>query len=403
MENLELVIIMANFLDFTNTEIAFANKTDQELKETLRLFKLMNNPNLVKIGSSVALLLAKLKLPILDPIIKATIFKQFCGGTNLLDCQSTIDRLYKNKTFSILDYGAEAKDSERDFELTLSEILRVVQFAAANASVPVISLKISSLARNAFLEKWQGKNPLESTEEAELAKIRKRLNRIMHLASDMGVGVFIDAEESWVQEAMDTLVDELMEAYNKKRVVVYNTYQMYRKDRLDVLKRSFEKAQSRNFYLGAKIVRGAYMEKERQKAESLNLPSPIHDSKLEVDEAFDQAIAYCIEHYNRISFCNASHNANSALAMAKMITDKSIPRNHSHLNFCQLLGMSDNITFNLAFHGFNVAKYVPYGPIQEVMPFLIRRAQENTSITGDVGRELGMIRDEVIRRGIKNS
>lgn len=391
---------MANYLDFTNTEIAFANKTDQELKETLRLFKLMNNPNLVKIGSTVALLLARLKLPLLDPIIRATIFKQFCGGTNLLDCQTTIDRLYKNKTFSILDYGAEAKDSEKDFELTLSEILRVVQFAAANASVPVISIKISSLARNGLLEKWQGKNSLDNTEELELSKVRKRLNRILHFASDMGVGVFIDAEESWVQDAMDTLVDELMESYNKKRVVVYNTFQMYRTDRLDFLKKSFEKAQAKNYYLGAKIVRGAYMDKERQKAESAGIPSPIHEDKAATDQAFNSAIEFCVDHYNRISSCNASHNAASAMAMAKMITDKLIPRNHSHLNFCQLLGMSDNITFNLAYHGFNVAKYVPYGPIQEVIPFLIRRAQENTSITGDVGRELSMIREEANRRGL---
>lgn len=394
---------MANYLDFTNTEIAFANKTDQELKETQRLFRLMNNHNLVKVGSSVALLLSKLKLPLLDPIIKATIFKQFCGGTNLLDCQTTIDRLYKNKTFSILDYGVEAKDSEKDFELVLSELLRVVQFAAANASVPVISLKISALARNALLEKWQGKNNLEPQEEAELVKIRKRLNRIMHFASDMGVGVFIDAEETWVQDAMDTLVDELMESYNKKRVVVYNTFQMYRTDRLDFLKKSFEKAQARNYYLGAKIVRGAYMEKERQRAEDLKLPSPIHEDKEATDASFDAAITFCVEHYNRISSCNASHHAGSAMAMAKQITDKLIPRNHSHLNFCQLLGMSDNITFNLAYHGFNVAKYVPYGPIQEVIPFLIRRAQENMSITGDIGRELSMIKEEVNRRGLNKT
>lgn len=392
---------MANALDFSNTEIAFAGKTDQELKETLRLFKLMKNPNLVKLGSGLAMLMVRLKLPLLDPLIKATVFRQFCGGTNLLDCQTTIDRLYKNKTFSVLDYGAEAKDSEKDFDHTLNEILKTVQFAAANASVPVVSLKISSLARNAFLEKWQGKNPLDTSEEAELAKIRKRLNRILHLASDMGVGVFIDAEESWVQDAMDTLVEELMEAYNKKKVVAYNTYQMYRTDRLEVLKKAFEKAQNRNYYLGAKLVRGAYMEKERKRAADRAYPSPIHATKEETDEAFNQAIRFCIEHYNRISSCNASHNMDSCQLMAKLITDKLIPRNHSHLNFCQLLGMSDNITFNLAYHGFNVAKYVPYGPIVEVVPFLIRRAEENTSITGEVGRELALIREEVARRGMK--
>lgn len=392
---------MANSLDFSNTEIAFASKTDQELRETLRLFKLMKNPNLVKLGSGLAMLMVRLKLPLLDPLIKATVFRQFCGGTNLLDCQTTIDRLYKNKTFSVLDYGAEAKDSEKDFDHTLNEILKTVQFAAANASVPVVSLKISSLARNAFLEKWQGKNPLDQAEEAELTKIRKRLNRILHLASDMGVGVFIDAEESWVQEAMDTLVEELMEAYNKKKVVAYNTYQMYRTDRLEVLKKAFEKAQNRNYYLGAKIVRGAYMEKERKRAADQGYPTPIYATKEETDEAFNGAIRFCVEHYNRISSCNASHNLESCMLMASLITDKLIPRNHSHLNFCQLLGMSDNITFNLAHHGFNVAKYVPYGPIFEVIPFLIRRAEENTSITGEVGRELTLIRDEVSRRGMK--
>lgn len=392
---------MANSLDFSNTEIAFASKTDQELRETLRLFKLMKNPNLVKLGSGLAMLMVRLKLPLLDPLIKATVFRQFCGGTNLLDCQTTIDRLYKNKTFSVLDYGAEAKDSEKDFDHTLNEILKTVQFAAANASVPVVSLKISSLARNAFLEKWQGKNPLDQAEEAELTKIRKRLNRILHLASDMGVGVFIDAEESWVQEAMDTLVEELMEAYNKKKVVAYNTYQMYRTDRLEVLKKAFEKAQNRNYYLGAKIVRGAYMEKERKRAAEQGYPTPIYATKEETDEAFNGAIRFCVEHYNRISSCNASHNLESCMLMASLITDKLIPRNHSHLNFCQLLGMSDNITFNLAHHGFNVAKYVPYGPIFEVIPFLIRRAEENTSITGEVGRELTLIRDEVSRRGMK--
>lgn len=392
---------MANSLDFSNTEIAFASKTDQELKETLRLFKLMKNPNLVKLGSGLAMLMVRLKLPLLDPLIKATVFRQFCGGTNLLDCQTTIDRLYKNKTFSVLDYGAEAKDSEKDFDHTLNEILKTVQFAAANASVPVVSLKISSLARNAFLEKWQGKNPLDQAEEAELAKIRKRLNRILHLASDMGVGVFIDAEESWVQDAMDTLVEELMETYNKKKVVAYNTYQMYRTDRLEVLKKAFEKAQNRNYYLGAKIVRGAYMEKERKRAADQGYPTPIYATKEETDEAFNEAIRFCVEHYNRISSCNASHNLESCMLMATLITEKLIPRNHSHLNFCQLLGMSDNITFNLAYHGFNVAKYVPYGPIVEVIPFLIRRAEENTSITGEVGRELALIREEVNRRGMK--
>ncbi|MEP7320790.1 MAG: proline dehydrogenase family protein [Saprospiraceae bacterium] len=385
-------------LDFNNTEIAFGHKSDQELRETYRLFKIMNSPNLVKIGSGFTMLLNKLKLPVLDPLIKATIFKQFCGGINLLDCQRTIDRLYKNKTLSILDYGAEAKDSEKDFDATLSELIKAVQFGAANASVPVISLKISSIARNELLEKWKGSQPLEPFEEAELDKVKKRMHKVVHLASDMGVAVFVDAEESWVQDAMDTLVEEMMESYNKRKVVVYNTFQMYRKDRLDFLKKSFDRSISRNYYLGAKIVRGAYMVKEGDRAKVEGHESPVFETKEGSDESFNQAIEFCVNHYDRISSCNASHNMQSCMLQARLIAERSIPKNHSHLNFCQLMGMSDNITFNLASQGYNVAKYVVYGPIQEVIPFLIRRAQENTSITGDVGRELNLIIQEMKRR-----
>ncbi len=394
-------MMTSTYLDFANTEIAFAHKSDQELKDTYWLFKMMNKPNLVKVGSGFARLMATLKLPILDPIIKATIFKQFCGGTNLLDCQSVIDRLYKNKTMSILDYGVEARDTEKDFDLALTEIIKAIQFGAANASIPVISIKISSIARNELLEKWQGHNALESYEDAELAKVRKRMHRIMHMASDMGIGVFVDAEESWVQDAMDALTEEMMEAYNKKKVVVYNTYQMYRKDRMDFLKHSFEKSIARNYYLGAKVVRGAYMVKERKRAEEKGYESPIHHSKMDSDTSFDQAIEFCVEHYDRISSCNASHNAESCMLQTRLISDRSIPRNHSHLNFCQLMGMSDNMTFNLAYQGYNVAKYVVYGSIVDVMPYLIRRAQENTSITGDVGRELALVTKEMDRRRIK--
>ena len=390
---------MALQLDFDNTEIAFEHYSDKELKETYRLFKMMNNHNLVKVGSALVSVISRFKIPIFDPIIRGTIFDHFCGGINLLDCQTTIDRLYKNKTMSVLDYGAEAHDTEKDFEKATGEILKAVQFGASNASVPVVSMKISSIARNGLLEKWRGgKNLLDQSEQNELDKVRKRMHKIIHFGSDMDVGMFIDAEETWVQESMDALADEMMETYNKKRVIVYNTFQLYRKDRLEFLKKSYEKANAKNFFLGAKIVRGAYMVKERAYAEEKGAESPIHETKDATDMAFDAAIEFCVDNYNRISVCNASHNAFSAFKMAKLISDRSIPRNHSHLNFCQLMGMSDNITFNLAHEGFNVAKYVVYGPIHEVIPFLIRRAQENTSITGDVSRELGFIMKEMDRR-----
>lgn len=303
---------------------------------------------------------------------------------------------------SILDFGAEAKDDDQDFDKTQAELIKAVQFAASNASIPVISMKISSIAHNDLLEKWEGgKNNLDADEEADLQKVRKRMDKVIRLASDMGVGVFIDAEESWVQDSMDSLADEFMETYNKRKVVVYNTFQMYRKDRLDFLLRSYERSVARNYYLGAKLVRGAYMVKERALAEEKNVPSPIHETKEDTDRSFNEGIRFCIDHYDRISSCNASHNAESALLQSKLIAERAIPKNHSHLNFCQLQGMSDNITFNLAYNGYNVAKYVVYGPIHEVIPYLVRRAQENTSITGDVSRELSFVIHEMKRRGLK--
>lgn len=388
-------------VDFSDTKIAFGHKDNKELKRTALLFRFMNKPWLVQTGSSIGLWLNKTGIKIFNPIIKQTIFKQFCGGTSLSECQEAIDHLRENNTLTILDYGAEGKTKEEEFDHTLEENIKAIQFAATNPGVPVISTKVTALASNELLEKYQAGQRFDGPEIIAFEKVRDRLDRLCRAAKDNGVAVFIDAEETWIQDTIDQLVKSMMEKYNHQKVVVYHTYQMYRKDKLQDLIDDHQEAMSKGFLLGAKIVRGAYMEKERKRAEEKGYPSPIQNSKEDTDRDFNEAIKYCVQHYKEIASCNASHNVKSNQFQAELIARDDLPRDHAHLNFCQLYGMSDNITFNLAAGGYNVAKYVPYGPVKEVVPYLIRRARENTAVTGEMSRELSFIVKEMKRRGMK--
>ena len=387
-------------IDFSNTAIAFQNKSDEELRKAAWLFGLMNRPWLVGIGSKLGIAAIRMHLPFITTIVKHTIFEQFCGGTSLLDCEDNIADLAKMNTFTILDYGAEAKESEEELNMTKNETIRAIEFAAKNAQVPVISTKISGLASTALLEAVQNNEYYNASLQQEYKNVLQRLHEICDLAAKNNVGVFFDAEESWLQDAIDHFVNLMMEQYNKDKVIAYNTFQMYRKDRLDFLKSSFERAEKKDYWLGAKLVRGAYMEKERARAEEMSYPSPIHDTKEDSDKAYNEAVRFCVQHYKKIASCNASHNEKSALLQAQIIEEQGLPKDHKHLNFCQLYGMSDNITFNLAAAGYNVAKYVPYGKVRDVVPYLIRRAQENTSVTGDMGREYALVLKEMKRRGL---
>ena len=387
-------------LDFSNTEIAFSHKSNKELKRMTRLFKLMNNQKLVNLSSSMGMLAMKLRLPFVKYIIKQTIFEQFVGGENLLDCQKAIDRLYANNSLTILDYGAEGKTEEDDLNHVMSETVRAIEFAAANNSVPCVSTKLTGLVDDEILIKLGRNEKLDESEQRKYEQLEERMHAICSRASELGVGVFVDAEESWIQDPIDVLVDQMMALYNKEKVAVYNTYQLYRSDRLQFLKDSFAKAQEGNYLLGAKLVRGAYMDKERLRASENNYPSPINSTKEKTDELYNKALTFCVENYESIASCNASHNIYSNTLLAELIESKGIQKNHPHLNFCQLYGMSDIITFNLAKQGFNVAKYVPYGPVADVVPYLIRRAKENSSVTGEMSRELGLIDQEMKRRGV---
>ncbi len=385
-------------VDFSNTEIAFSFKSDFELKRTALLFRLMNSPMLVNISSKLALWAIKLRFPFAETIIKSTIFKQFVGGDTILHSQKTIDKLYHLDTLTILDYGAEGKSKEEDLDEVMYENLKALEMAAANNSVPVISIKITGLVKNEILEKLNSGLELDKREQNLFSKLENRLDKICSKASELGVGVFIDAEESWIQKPIDQLAMEMMEYYNKEKVIVYNTYQCYQHSKLAQLKKDHQIAQAKDFIFGAKLVRGAYMEKENKRALEMGYESPIHKTKDATDHDYDEAVLYCLENYETIGFCNATHNLHSNKVMADEIINRGLDKTHAHINFCQLYGMSDYITFNLANAGFNVAKYVPYGPVKEVIPYLIRRAQENTSITGETSRELSLLNMEITRR-----
>ena len=386
-------------IDFSNTEIAFRGKSDEALKKAHWLFKMMNKRWLVDVGSKVGLAAIRLRLPFVDKVVKSTIFEQFCGGTTLLDSQPTIEKLYAENVMTILDYGAEGKETEEAFNITMNECIRAIEFAAEHESAYMVSTKITGMAAFDLLEKIHREETLTDEENYEFENVLKRVDSICHTARQKNVSVAFDAEETWIQKPLDSLVNKMMARYNQERPVVYNTFQLYRHDRLQYLIDSFNMAKEGGFILGAKLVRGAYMEKERNRAREMGYPSPIHPNKEATDDAYNMAVRFCVENYEQIACMNATHNANSCLVMAQLIEDKKLPKEHTHFLFCQLLGMSDHLSFNLADAGYRVAKYVPYGSIQEVVPYLIRRAQENASVTGDMGRELELLVTEMKRRG----
>ena len=388
-------------LNLNNTEIAFSHLSDKDLKKTAWIFKMMNNPRLVSIMSFIGLWAVKLRFPFSDFAVKKTIFPIFCGGENLLDCQSSIEHLYKNDALTILDYGAEGKSAEEDLDRVKDENVRAVEMAASNESVPGIAIKFTGLVDNEILEKLHANKALNDGEKSNYTKFLDRVHAICGKAAELGVGVFIDAEESWIQRPIDELTLQLMQLYNTEKVIIYNTYQLYRHDKLAQLKADFKKINEQNLFFGAKLVRGAYMEKENDRALEMGYPTPIQPNKASTDRDFDLACQYCLNHHAKLGFVCASHNIQSNVSLANSVKEKGLDATHPHINFSQLLGMSDYITFNLASAGFNVAKYVPYGPVKEVIPYLIRRAQENTSVTGEMGRELSLIDKEMRRRGLK--
>lgn len=384
-------------LNFRDTETAFADKSTPELLERQRLFKVMSSPLLNSVSTKAATFALGLGLPV-KGLIKSTVFDLFCGGETIEECQPVVDRLGRAGIGSILDYSVEGKSTEEDFEKTKDEILRAIKRAKDDPDVPFSVFKVTGIAPLGTLEKMSGKKKLDAKGQAKCERIHNRVNEICEYAHSIGQPVFIDAEETWIQDAIDRLATEMMEKYNRDTVIVYNTIQLYRNDRLQFLKESRRAATEQGYFLGLKLVRGAYLEKERERAAQQGYPSPIHDSKKATDDAYDAAVEYCVKHVDRVSVVAGTHNETSTQRLVQLMYEKRIVPDHHHIFFSQLYGMSDNLSYVLAKNGYNVSKYVPYGPVEDAIPYLVRRAEENTAVAGQVSRELDLLNTELKRR-----
>ncbi|MFN2396020.1 MAG: proline dehydrogenase family protein [Bacteroidales bacterium] len=384
-------------ISLENTRVAFKGKSTSELRKAEMLFVLVKKPVLVKSGSFLLNIANKIHFP-LRWALKPTVFSHFCGGETLEECTATITRFSESGVKAVLDYAAEGVQKEEEFDEACDRILATIELSQTNPGIGFAVFKFTGIARFALLEKYGANEKLNEKEVQELERIKKRADEICNAAKNANISVMIDAEETWIQNAIDRIVEELMEKHNRDTHVVYHTLQMYRVDKLSYLKEIHKEAQIKGYLPAFKLVRGAYMEKERERAEEMNYASPIHPDKPSTDAAFDDAVKFCLENIGQISLCIGTHNEQSSIKAAEYMHANNMKPDHENIHFSQLMGMSDHISFNLARAGYNVSKYLPYGPIRLVMPYLIRRAEENTSVAGQTGRELFLIKKELRRR-----
>ncbi len=382
---------------FEDTATAFALKNDSELERAYFLFKLISIEPLVKIGTSITNFAIKAKLPV-EGLIRTTVFDHFCGGVSEADCMPVVENMWEKGVSTILDYSVEGKDTEDPLDDALEKTLEILDFVKQKEAIPFAVFKPTGYGRLALYEKKGSGQQLTPDEEAEWGRVVRRYEKTCQKAYDLDVPLLIDAEESWMQDAADALVEEMMRAFNKKSPIVWNTLQMYRWDRMDYLKGLHERARKDQFKIGIKFVRGAYLEKENERAQERGYPTPMCGSKRETDENFNQAIAYSLDHIGEISLYAGTHNEQSSYQLMQELEARQIRKNDPRIWFGQLYGMSDHISFNLGAAGYNVSKYLPFGPVRDVMPYLIRRAEENTSVAGQTNRELELLRKERERR-----
>lgn len=383
--------------EFENTEIAFKYRSDKDLKQARFLFSSMASPTLTSIGLKLTDFAISWKLPV-KGLIKRTLFHQFCGGETMDEAAETAEVIGKYGVGTILDYGVEGKESEAEYDKAVPEFIKAIKYASKNKNIPFISLKVTGFGRFDLLAKSHANETLSSEEQAEFKRIYNRLDQVCKAAAENNIMVLVDAEESWIQKPVDDFTDAMMEAYNKKKVIVFNTFQLYRHDRLVFLKESIGIAKAKGYLHGSKLVRGAYMEKERKRAAEMGYPSPIQPTKEATDKDYNEAVLFCLENLEHNAVFIGTHNENSCLLAAKYMEGHNIPATTERVYFSQLYGMSDNMSFNLANSGYHVAKYLPYGPVYDVIPYLMRRAQENTSVAGQTSRELLLLDKEMKRR-----
>jgi proline dehydrogenase len=382
---------------FENTEVAFALKNDAQLERAYFLFKMISHQPLVRIGTAATNFALKANLPV-EGLIRSTVFDHFCGGVNEEDCLPVIDKMFSKGVSSVLDYSVEGKEEESTFDDARDKIIKIIRFADEKEAMPIVVFKPTGFGRFYLYQKKGEGKAFSVKEQEEWDRIVARYDAVCSLAKEKDVEVLIDGEESWMQDAADELCEFMMEKYNKDKPIVYNTLQTYRWDRFDYLKEIHKRAKSKHFKLGFKIVRGAYMEKERDRAEDKGYQSPICETKQITDDNFNSCMTYILKNLNDISLFIGTHNEQSCYIAMDLMSQFNIDKKDNNVWFGQLYGMSDHISFNLAQQGYNVAKYVPFGPVKDVMPYLIRRAEENTSVAGQTNRELNLLKKEKARR-----
>jgi proline dehydrogenase len=387
----------ANNISFDDTSIAFSSKSDKELRKSYVLFAVMNKNSIVKLGTIFINAALKFKLPVKN-LIKSNLFLHFCGGESISDSEKTILELAKYNIGTILDYAVEGENTEEAFEHTAAEIIRTINRAANDPKIPFCVFKPTGLASIELFEKIQAGNKLTQDEIHSYEKTKERWDRVCGESFRRNERIFIDSEDSYIQDPIDTITYELMERYNRERTIVWNTFQMYRVGMLENLGKAIGQAREKGYYFGAKLVRGAYLEKERERAEEMNYPDPIQPNKQATDESYDAGLKLCMENSDIVSVCSGSHNEQSNYYLTELMADARMDPDDERVYFAQLYGMSDHISYNLAKAGYNVVKYVPYGPVEAVIPYLLRRAEENTSISGQSSREFSLIRKELKRR-----
>jgi proline dehydrogenase len=384
-------------ISFDDTSVAFSYKSTNDLKKANFIFSLVNHPWMSALATNSLKLALKLRLPV-EGLVRKTAFDHFCGGVTIEDSENAIKNLGQFNVGTILDYSVEGEKSEFGFDQTKNELLHTIDKAASSKHIPFSVFKVTGIGSFDLLEKIQAKQKLSSEDVKAFQRLRSRVDDICNKAYKAGVPVLVDAEETWIQDPIDTLAYEMMAKYNRQKAIVFNTYQLYRTDTFQNLKKACSAARKENYFLGAKLVRGAYMEKERARAESMGYPSPIQPTKDASDKAFNEALAFCVQNIDQVSLMCGSHNEYSNRYLTELMGTTNLSKSDPRIWFAQLYGMSDNISFNLARAGYNVAKYVPYGPVKAVMPYLLRRAAENTSVAGQSSRELLLIRKELSRR-----
>lgn len=384
-------------MNFDNTKQAYILKNNKELYGAFYLFRMMSNKNLVYFGSKLALVAIKFKLPI-NKIFKLTIFKHFCAGYKKEDSLQLIERLNKLNVKSYMHYAVEGQNSERGMDRCLKKTIETISFSKNTNALPFTVFKATSFGSFTLFEKKSSGVALNLDEMSAWHRTIERIRKCCQYAKELNVRILIDAEESWVQDAIDEIAEELMKIFNIKQTLIFTTIQLYRKDRLPYLKKLINRSKQKGFILGVKLVRGAYIEKENQRSLSLGIPSAICVSKEATDNNFCSALDYILPRIEQCHLFLGSHNESSVLKITDWMKKRKLPNNYCNIWFSQLYGMADHITFNLAAEGYQVVKYVPYGSVEEVIPYLIRRAQENTSISGQTPRELNLIKKEIKRR-----